>query len=85
LYNTIYIIFSEVIQRRPHDKSADVYSLGATMYFMLKGRNPKPKKLLYNPCESPIVRRMMCQRREERLKLEDLEIRDGKLVEKTSN
>jgi hypothetical protein len=50
---------------------------------MLKAR--EPKKLLYNPCENPIVRRMMSQRREERLKLEELEIRDGKLVEKTSS
>ncbi|KAF7635939.1 hypothetical protein Mgra_00004658, partial [Meloidogyne graminicola] len=78
----------EVMEGQRYDKSADVFSLGAIMFFMTRGIHPNG--YYFDKCGYPeyidrpkgyshssISGRMMCKRREERLKLDEIEIQNN--------
>uniref|UniRef100_A0A914NIJ6 Protein kinase domain-containing protein n=1 Tax=Meloidogyne incognita TaxID=6306 RepID=A0A914NIJ6_MELIC len=77
----------EVVEGQRYDKSADVFSLGAIMYFMTRGSHLS--SFYFDRCGYPeyidrpkghshssISGRMMCKRKEERLKLDEIEIQN---------
>ncbi|KAF7633772.1 Protein kinase domain-containing protein [Meloidogyne graminicola] len=79
---TRYYMAPEVLEGHRYDQSADIYSLGGVFSFMLRGVHPRD--ICFDKCGYPeftntfevshhsISSRMMCKRKEERLKLNEI-------------